>query len=339
MKMHMKAALLAGIAAGTLALVSPASAFDGVHWEWNKLVRENVNINSDIDIDLDPSGMFELEKLQLFIGNVNATSTVSGIYNNQPTEGGTGTIDFTVAWSGVTDDSGDPSTFGTGVLGGPQATLGGDLSGSGDLSGTLDEGTDAIALNATFNDVAVTVDPSASFDATTELPEVVSAATAVGNNQQLTSDVSMELHDAQILFGGFDPESSHVWVPDTGNTGLSAALAMVTAGASGAITPASIQATSTVSDILNATVDSTATAVANNASVDLAPTTPDDALLIADYTQAAFANVGAVSTVSQVSLNNYTNLGAIDRPIVNSVATAVGNNLNISVTAPTPPAP
>jgi hypothetical protein len=339
MKIHAKAALLAGVAAGTLVLAGPASAFDNVNWQWNKLVSENVTIDGNIDVNLNPSGMFELEKLQLFIGDAIASSNVSGIDNNQPSDGGAGTIDFTVAWSGVADDSGDPSTFGTDVLGGPQASLGGDLSGAGDLSGTHDEGSDAVALTATFTDIAVNVDPSGSFDATTELPEVVSAATAVANNQSLESDVSMQLHDTQVVFGGFnsesDPSESNA-LQNTGNTGLSAALAMVVAGSEGIITPATVQATSTVSDILNATVDSAATAVANNANVELAAATPDDAFLMADYTQAAFANVSAASSVTNVSLNSYTNLGTIDRPIVNSVATAVGNNMNIKVTAPVP---
>ena len=113
-------------------------------------------------------------------------------------------------------------------------------------------------------------------------------------------------------------------------------MAVAIAGAYGVISPANIQATSNVYDILNASVDSAATAVANNANVELDAATPDDALMIADYTQAAFANVTATSNVSDVSLNNYTNLGALGKPIVSSVATAVGNNLNIKVTSPGP---
>ena len=195
-----------------------------------------------------------------------------------------------------------------------------------------------MSLTASFNDIPVTVPGSDTFDATTELPEVVSNATAVGNNQSLQSDVSMELHDAQILFGGFNSqiEGTDDSLSGTGNTGLSAALAVAIAGAYGVISPANIQATSNVYDILNASVDSAATAVANNANVELDAATPDDALMIADYPQAAFANVTATSNVSDVSLNNYTNLGALGKPIVSSVATAVGNNLNIKVTSPGP---
>ena len=64
--------------------------------------------------------------------------------------------------------------------------------------------------------------------------------------------------------------------------------------------------------------------------------TPDDAMLVGDFTQVAYANVNATSNVYDVSLNNYTNLGSLDRPIVSSVATAVGNNLAITVTSPGP---
>ena len=65
--------------------------------------------------------------------------------------------------------------------------------------------------------------------------------------------------------------------------------------------------------------------------------TPDDALVVADYVQGAYANVSALSSVSGVTVNSYTNLGVLDRPLVNSVATAVGNNLSIKVTSPTGP--
>ena len=86
-------------------------------------------------------------------------------------------------------------------------------------------------------------------------------------------------------------------------------------------------------DILNASVDSSATAVGNNLAIAIEAEGPDR-LLMADVTQISVANVTATSTVYDVSLNNYINLGALDRPIVSSVATAVGNNKSISVSAP-----
>jgi hypothetical protein len=335
-----KTALLAGVAAGVMGLTGfagSAMAFDVVNWEWYKTKIENINVDGTVNFDLNPSGWVEIEKLQLFIGDATATSTVNSIYNNQPSSGGDGTISFTVDWSGTQDDGPNPSDFGTGILGGPQATLSGDLSGSGDLFGTLDEGSDAMQLSATFNDIPVSVGATDTYDALTELPEVVSTAVAVGNNESIDSQVALTLHDTQVVFGGFDPQGRQGFdVPETGNSGFSMALAVLNAGATGQIYPSNINATSTVYDILNATVDSSATAVANNTNINLDAVTPDDANLEGDFTQVAYANVNATSTVYDVSLNNYTNLGSLDRPIVSSVATAVGNNLAITVTSPGP---
>jgi hypothetical protein len=87
-------------------------------------------------------------------------------------------------------------------------------------------------------------------------------------------------------------------------------------------------------DIENATVDSAATAVANNKSITLDPhSVNNDSVLIADLTQFAYADVGAYSNVSDVTISNYYNLNpdVLGKPIVSSVATAVGNNLSVTV--------
>jgi hypothetical protein len=54
-------------------------------------------------------------------------------------------------------------------------------------------------------------------------------------------------------------------------------------------------------------------------------------VVIADITQFAYANVSAVSDVGGVIVDNYNSLGEIDRALVSSVATAVGNNVSINV--------
>ncbi len=341
MKKHSKSTLFAGAAAGLLGMIGfagSALAFDTVNWDWQNVTLENVAVDGQINLNLDPTGLVQLEKMQVFIGDAIASSDVHNINNIQPTPASDGKASFTVSWAGTENDQPNPSVFGTGILGGPQATLSGDLTGSGDISGTVDEGTDAMQLSATFTDIPVSVAASDSYDALTQLPEVASAATAVGNNQSIASDVGVSLHDAQFVFGGYNPDAQgSLSYIDTGNTSLSAALAFVTAGGLGMISPATIQATSNVSNIINATVDSNATAVANNASVDVTAASPSDALVMADYVQGALANVSAASTVTDVSFNHYTDLGNLGRPIVNSAATAVGNNLSIKVTGPTGP--
>jgi hypothetical protein len=317
-------------------MASPAMAFDNVNWSWTKDVREHVDIDVDIDIDIKSTGLVEVEKLQIFFGNVTAESNVHDINNYQYNPGFT--IQYVYCWP-------------------------------------------VIICNA--------------FDATVDLPSVISRATAVGNNQSITSDVPVFLHDGQFVANTwFNRDDGCDWIctvkaamPDAdtaslggpqggphgpaGNLHTDLALLFTLGAAFGLLTPADISATSNVWNIHNATVDSSATAVANNISVTLksdvdgtgdddariatvpgvclpgSPCQPphhgDDALLsnhvvIADITQFAYANVSAVSNVCDVTLYDYKNLSpdtsALGRPIVSSVATAVGNNVSITVGVP-----
>ncbi len=308
------------------AMASPAMAFDNVRWSWTKDVREHVDIDVDIDIDVKSTGLVEVEKLQIFFGNVTAESNVHGIHNYQYDPG------FTIQY----------------VYCRPIIICG-------------------------------------SFDATVDLPSVVSAATAVGNNQSITSDVPVFLHDGQFVANtrsngdGCDYLCTmKTAMPDadvasydgrhSGNLHTDLALLFSLGAIAGVLTPAEISAESNVSNIRNATVDSSATAVANNISVTLKSNVdgtdgsgeslikctygdcgPRDGgallsnhVIIADITQFAYANVSAVSNVCDVSLSDYKNLSpntddltaTLGRPIVSSVATAVGNNVSITVGVP-----
>ena len=135
------AASLGVLAIGAMA--SPAMAFDNVDWTWNKTITQNEHINVWIDLDVDTTGLVEVEKLQIFLGNVNAQSTVSNIYNYQDQDGHYDYIRYCYCY------------------------------------------------------IPVWVDPSEY--APTELPIVRSIATAVGNNQTITSDVPVYLHDGQFV--------------------------------------------------------------------------------------------------------------------------------------------
>jgi hypothetical protein len=318
--------LLASVSAAALSVMAaaPASAFDRVNWTWDAEVLETVNKNITITADLVPTGMVMIEDLQVYIGDVNAESTVTDIQNNQPAgELPSGPFDLTFDYG----------------IGGVQLDDG--VATPGITNGMVDE-TDGPVGSDLNGVVTLTFDPgtlgSAEFDALTELPEVVSAATAVANNTSITSDTMLELHEGQFVFNieGGENGGEAPFVPgvNTGNSNLTAAGVLGVLAISGQIAPSQISATSTVSDILNASVDSAATAVANNLSITMEPKSPGDSVMIADIVQFAFADVTATSSVSNVSLNNYTNLGVLDRPIVSSVATAVGNNKSISVVAP-----
>jgi len=329
-----KYVLLAGAAGVALMGAAPASAFDKVNWEWDATIDELITKRITIRTDLDPDGLVKLEGLQVFIGNVNARSDVRNIDNNAPRggNGGTGTVDFTVRLDGTYDDSTNP-----GPLSGT-ATVSGDVNGSTtDVSGRVNEGNDRVRATMRFEDVAVTFDPPVARPAE-DLPEVISSATAVANNMSIETNQMVELHSGQFAFGGFgEGRLSSALSTDGGGSGggnafHDAALGLTFAGAFGLISPADIRAVSNVRNIKNATVDSTATAVANNLSVDVASATAD-AVFIGDATQFAYADVTARSRVRNVDINNYA-LGDLGRPIVNSVATAVGNNMSIKVMGP-----
>jgi len=341
-----KGSLLATASAIAIAAapIVPAFAFDSVNWTWDAEVLETVTKTVSVNIDMTPSGMVMVEDLQVFIGDMNAESTVTGIDNNQPQGGGvvdlgTQDIQFNYGLGGTLIDDAFKS---------PSVTAGNvdEVDQQPNINGTV---------TATIDLGEVEVPPTESFDALTELPSVVSAATAVANNTSITSDTSIELHEGQFVFdlgngngngnghgnGNGNGNGSDADIPDVniGNSNLTIAAALGILALTGDIERSDIEATSTVSEILNAAVDSSATAVANNMSISLTPATPADSLVIADIVQFAFADVTATSDVSNVSLNSYTNLASLTSPIIGSVATAVGNNKSITVLAPVVAAP
>lgn len=347
----------AAVAVMGLGMIStPAAAFDNVDWSWDKTVTENVLKDVTVTIDTAPSGMVEIEKKQDFIGDVTASSTVTNITNNPPGEGGQpapapGPDTFTIDLKAYYDDNayGNPITN---VLLLNDEETGLDLSNA---SGHVDNNHEKVYLTFDLSlpeeEPAPAPIPIGERDAL-DLPQVSSIATAVGNNQDITSSVSLELHDGQFLWGGYaDPESTEEaaqdlstllgFTPNLGNTHTSGSAYLAFAGQLGLIEPATVSADSTVTGILNASVDSQATAVANNMSVELAAFTPDDAFMIADVTQHAYADVMATSLVDDVTVDGYSGFGAAGMgpgadqiPLVNSAATAVGNNFSVTVSSP-----
>ena len=327
-----KASLLAtaSVLAIGLAAVSPAYAFDNVDWSWDAAITETITKNVNVNININPTGMVMVESLQAHIGNVTATSEVTGITNNQPSPGG------------VTDDVVIPFQFhyGLGIAGAPGEVLDDDFKNPAILTGSVNESDDGPnGINGTvIGTIGVggfIIPATATLAAATELGSVSSAATAVVNNLSIDSDTALQLHIGQFAVGGLSGSEGGVPSVSTGNSNLTIAAVLATLASTGGATKAEIKATSTVSDIINASVDSSATAVANNLTVTMAP----NGLLIGDVTQFAYADVTAKSKVTNVSLSNYSGLGSLTRPIVGSVATAVGNNASISVKTPVVAAP
>lgn len=336
-------------ASAAVALVaSNASAFDQLNWEWNKTVDETVIKDIFVFAEINPTGMTEIQKLQIQVGDVTANSNVSGITNNPPvSDGGSGVVTISERFFIETiEDEDDPDLDikPIGGIEGDDPTNGITANFLGGEIIEIDDAPDGIELTFEIEgDVPFEAGEIVPLDAVTELPTVESLATAVGNNQSIESAVSTQLHEAQILFdvcgecgeNGNGPIGDPGLVAGLGNTFHQAGFATALAAAVGDIDKANITATSTVDNILNARVDSSATAVGNNLSVDMSAALPGDQLLIADLTQVSVADILATSSVTNVSLNNYTNLGdASVNPIVSSSATAVGNNVSINVGVP-----
>lgn len=338
MKTTLKAGFLASasLAALTLFVAAPAHAFDDVDWRWDLKVKERVNVDVDVDVNIDPTGLVLVEAQQINIGDVKSKSIISGIYNNQPTTGGTvdlGTTDiqFHYGLGGALIEDGFKS---------PNVTAGSvnETDHSPNINGTV---------TATVDLGTVEVPATQSLNAEAHLPSVIGAATAVGNNQSIASEVGTQLHVGQFAFGDGNSSPSNRSGGGRhgggnhggGNSNLTLSKTLADAVMDGDLVKANVNATSKITDILNATVDSSATAVGNNLSVSVEPVSAANAMVMADITQFSFANVSAKSKVTDVAINNYSGLGSLTRPVVNSVATAVGNNASISVKTPVVAAP
>ena len=161
-------------------------------------------------------------------------------------------------------------------------------------------------------------------DALTDLPSVVSTATAVANNSTIKSNLAIQLDASQLAWGGLasqeNPEPSDILA--------------ILAGSLGLIASGEVSAVSAVGNVLNVSATSTATAVVNNQQVAIVANSPADGLLLANVSQLSFNSVTAISTVSGLTLNSYLNLGLIERPLASSKATAVGNNIAFIVNTP-----
>jgi len=332
------AASLGVLAFGALA-ATPAMAFDNLEWNWQKDVKEKVDIYVDVDIYLKPTGLVEIEKLQIFLGDVTATNYVAYIYNEPfyPDAG------YHHGGYQVPETEVYATKFCYIKCGG------------------YNDGWDKV--------------PVKPLNATIELPIVLASATAVGNNQSINSDVPVFLHDGQFVAevanryrhsdGGMNYDALASAMPASGdyasrcyyncyqepegNLHHDIALLFLIGAAVGLLEEAEISAKSTVHDLKNVSVDNSATAVANNISVNLLSDTPANHLLIADITQFAIANVKAETSTKNVTATGYDHMRQlttatlspsdsnpyqvvnVPTPWISSTATAVGNNVSINV--------
>ena len=142
-------------------------------------------------------------------------------------------------------------------------------------------------------------------DALTELGQVVSSATAVANNANVTSVTEGVFVDVdQVASAGYHHSGD-------------------------------ILAKSKVIDIDGLMVDSAATAVANNFNLSVDPASiVNGTTVVANISQSSLMDVTAKSLVKGVTLTNFSNIGSVTSPVISSAATAVGNNVNVTVAMP-----
>ena len=152
-----------------------------------------------------------------------------------------------------------------------------------------------------------------ALDGATQLPAVENLAAALGNSASITSEYSVQAHIDQNVSGDGRGYCRGYYCYGGG-------AAEITADAATAI-------------VVNATVENTAQAIANNASITLDPYSQDEAFLMADITQWAHANVSASALTAGVFISGYNNLGldTLGRAIVDNTAIAAGNVANITL--------
>lgn len=96
-----KLALYGSVSALALGLaMSQASAFDSVDWNWDKTIDEDVEIDIFIGSVFDPSGLVQVEKLQISIGDKTADAYLGRFVNNQPESFTTHELEFIGTASG-----------------------------------------------------------------------------------------------------------------------------------------------------------------------------------------------------------------------------------------------
>jgi hypothetical protein len=332
-----------------------------VDWEWHKNIQEDWDIDVTIDIDLVPTGIVQIEKLQMHFGDVNSFAKVFGIDNNPPAEGDeNGLIQIEEYFSGSLAYN-DPDAAGTeGAINPIASGLFNDINGPNQLFVELDPTAPNNGnVNEQGNNVDFRIKVSGEIEVAAlgdpidgaALPEVVNAATSVANNQQIVSTSALMLHDAQIAAGDINPINGEQGDPDEIafliaaygltlvddeleglNEHTDLAVLTILGAATGFVEPADIDADAWAFFITNATVDNSATAVGNNASYEINTDNAANATMIADLTQLLIGDVNAVALAGGIEVTNY-DLTDLDRPLVENIATAVGNNLNIKVDA------
>jgi hypothetical protein len=311
-----------GVLAGVALAASPAMAFDKVDWTWTVRKTQHEYVDVDVNIDINATGLVQIEKLQIFLGNSKAEAYVSHIYNNPdhayvavPREVEVCKYEYgkKKCWTEIKTEY-EPLALTVAQL--PEVSNAASAFGN---------------LQVIESDVPIFLHDA----------QFVANVYGYGDGEYI--DPATAIFGLGLALSGVG-----------GNTHTDLAKVFTWGAVTGVLDKAHIEAKAEVGYIENATVDNSAFAAANliQATLESAnvggPTTcswsyghktcstpPSDHLFQADITQFAFADVRATAKVHGVSIDGY-DLDGIDRSIVNNVATAIGNAVIIKVGTPDP---
>jgi hypothetical protein len=303
-----------GVLAGVALAASPAMAFDTVDWNWTVHKYQKEYIDVDVDIDIDATGLVQIEKLQIFLGNSKAEAYVSHVYNDP--DRALVKIEYqekVCNYYGChyeTRYKYEPLALTVAQL--PEVTNAASAFGN---------------LQVIESDVPIFLHDA----------QFVANVYGYGDNEGYI-DPATAIFGLGLALSGVG-----------GNTHTDLAKVFTWGAVTGVLDKAHISAYANVGYIENATVDNSAFAAANLLQATLESdlnggditktcnyhgcttvTPPSNHLLQADITQFAYADVTAKATVQGVSVNGY-NLDGLDRSLVNNVATAIGNAVIIKV--------
>jgi len=307
-----------GVLAGVALAATPAMAFDKVDWNWTVHKYQKEFIDVDVDIDIDATGLVQIEKLQIFLGDAKAEANVIGVFNDPDRSYVKVAHEkqeynhWTKKWETVTYYTYEPLALTVAQL--PEVTN---------------------AASAFGNLQVITAD----------VPIFLHDGQFVANaGEGYDYDNSI---DPQTAIFGLGLALAGVG----GNTHTDLAKVFTWGAVTGVLDKADIKAEANVALIKNATVDNSAFAAANLIQVSLESdlnggpvrttctygnygcstiTPPSNHLVQADITQFAYADVTAKANVGGVSVTGY-DLDGLDRSIVNNVATAIGNAVIVNV--------
>lgn len=226
------------LAMGVALAGTPAQAFDNVYWGWNNDTITDLDAYFDIRVDFDPTGLTQLERLQVMAGSMTAMADGSGAYYGGTAEGYSAAvpvINITQSNSNDTVQKNTSVQLGAAIAANlasqeVEAELASKDNGKDDKSGGINGGidieqkltqsADAMVkqdadlknINANFQGNFLYVDlgdfakyQAEPVDALKHLASVEIAATAVSNIGTVDSEHATFVHDGQIAFGGFKP--------------------------------------------------------------------------------------------------------------------------------------